>query len=116
MSSFCGRVAGLREIADFNFLRMENRETTNARTTPPTIPNIMGNLLEEPLFPFGRGVWAAPFRGFAGELVLLPPFGRGVWAAPFGGFAGGLVLVLLPVEVLKKGYISYRTVQLPNNA
>jgi hypothetical protein len=34
-------------MAELNFLLMANKQTINARTTPPTIPNIMGNAFEE---------------------------------------------------------------------
>jgi hypothetical protein len=53
-------------------------------------------------FPFAGGVWAATVGGFASEKVE-------------DGGGGGLVL-LPPVPVSKNGYISYRTVQLPNSA
>jgi hypothetical protein len=63
---------------------MENKQTINARTTPPTIPNIMGNVFEE-----------EPFD-VAGEL----PFAGGAWAATVGVIApeemedvGGLVVM-----------------------
>jgi hypothetical protein len=54
---------------------MENKQTITARTTPPTIPNIMGNVFEEEPFdvvgelPFAGGVWAAIVGGFAPEDV-----------------------------------------------
>jgi hypothetical protein len=80
---------------------MANKQTNNARTTPPTIPNAMGNVFEEESFdvmgevPFPRGAWAATVEGFAPEEE---------------GDTGGLKLVL------KKGAISYRTLQLPSSA
>jgi hypothetical protein len=100
-------------MAELNFLLMANKQTINARTTPPTIPNIMGNAFEEERFdvvaefPFAGGVWASTVGGFASEKVE-------------DGGGGGLVLLppvlLPPVPVSKNGYISYRTVQLPNSA
>ena len=41
------QVASLGEMAELNFLHMANKQTINARTTPPTIPNIMDNVFEE---------------------------------------------------------------------
>jgi hypothetical protein len=78
---------------------MANKQTINARTTPPTIPNIMGNVFEE-----------EPF-----DVVGEVPFAGGGFAPEEGEDGDGAGLVLFPlVPVSKKRYISYRTVQLPN--
>jgi len=81
-------------MADFSLLIMENRHRINAIITPPIILNIMSNVVVEESF----------------EVVEEVPLG---FTPDEPEAAGGLEL--FPSVVLKKGYISYRTVQLPNN-
>jgi hypothetical protein len=87
-------------MADFSLLIMANRQRSNAIIRPPIILNIMSTVFVEESF----------------ELLLEVPFAE----ATVGGFApddpeDGGGLELFPSVALKKGYISYRTVQLPNN-
>jgi hypothetical protein len=84
-------------MADFSLLIMENRHRINAIITPPIILNIMSNVVVEESF----------------EVVEEVPLG---FAPDEPEAAGGLVVLVIfpPVAFKKKGYNSYRTVQLPN--
>lgn len=76
-------------MAEFSLVIMASTPKSNAIITAPIILNIMSNVFVEESF----------------EMVREVPFAE----ATVGGFAAGLGFV-----ALKNGYISYRTVQLPN--